>query len=155
MLHWLPRYCPKFEWCFPNHPEVDGGLGVRNRDRETSDNPRNPLLQGRLAEGQPRLRSSQTPGCCVHVKEGVPLPTSHKGVTWASRGSPPPNSARKDRRSLVTMNQATQGRGGNIPQGWKPLCCSSVGSSFRSNSQGARSHCLARKSQNGFLRSGF
>lgn len=34
----------------------------------------------------------------------------------------PPNSAPKARRSLVKMNQATQERGGDIPQGWKPLC---------------------------------
>lgn len=31
---------------------------------------------------------SQIPGCCIHMKEGVPLLTSYKGMAWSGRGHP-------------------------------------------------------------------
>lgn len=55
----------------------------------------NPLDSWQKAS--PGSTASQTPGCCVHVKAGVPLLIPHKGAAWASRGSPAPNSVPKGR----------------------------------------------------------
>lgn len=104
----------KYEWCFQNHPEVDGGRvrpGGGKRDCGRSATSTGILYsEDAWQKASPGSTPSPTPGCGVHVKNGAPLLTPRKGAAWAGRGAPALHS---------------HGRGGEIPHGGKPLCCSS------------------------------
>lgn len=107
----------KFEWCFQNHAEVNGGRvrpGGVERDCGRSDTSTGVLYsKDAWQKASPGSTPSRKPGCGFRKERGAsPEPTQKGSMGWQRLPCP----AFTPKTALAW--------GGQIPHGGKPLCCS-------------------------------